>query len=123
MNSLRSVFKNVFEPFFQQERWAHIGEGFIKILLILLISMFLIRIGKQALNKFVEVRTNSPLRISERREATMVRLLQNVFSYVIYFVAGVMILETLSVDVRGLLAGAGIVGLGVGFGAQNLMKD
>lgn len=85
--------------------------------------MFLIRIGKQALNKFVEVRTNSPLRISERREATMVRLLQNVFSYVIYFVAGVMILETLSVDVRGLLAGAGIVGLAVGFGAQNLVKD
>ncbi|AYE48496.1 mechanosensitive ion channel family protein [Priestia megaterium] len=123
MNSLTSVFKNVFEPFFQEETWAHIGEGFIKILLILLISMFLIRIGKQALNKFVEVRTNSPLRISERREATMVRLLQNVFSYAIYFVAGVMILETLSVDVRGLLAGAGIVGLAVGFGAQNLVKD
>ncbi len=53
----------------------------------------------------------------------MVRLLQNVFSYAIYFVAGVMILETLSVDVRGLLAGAGIVGLAVGFGAQNLVKD
>jgi small conductance mechanosensitive channel len=34
-----------------------------------------------------------------------------------------MILETLSFDVKALLAGAGIVGLAVGFGAQNLVRD
>ena len=34
-----------------------------------------------------------------------------------------MILSVLTIDVKALIAGAGIVGLAVGFGAQNLVKD
>ena len=99
----------MFEPFFKKKR-GHILERIYKNS-VDSTYFHVFNSDWKALNKFVEVRTNSPLRISERREATMVRLLQNIFSYAIYFVAGVMILETLSVDVRGLLAGAGIVGL------------
>ncbi|HSH23975.1 MAG TPA: mechanosensitive ion channel family protein, partial [Massilibacterium sp.] len=51
------------------------------------------------------------------------RLIQNVVTYVIYFIALIMILEELNVPVKSLLAGAGIVGLAVGFGAQSLVKD
>lgn len=43
--------------------------------------------------------------------------------YVIYFIALVMILKAISFDVTAILAGAGVVGLAVGFGAQNLVRD
>ena len=39
------------------------------------------------------------------------------------FLAGVIVLERLGVDVGPILAGAGILGLGVGLGAQTLVKD
>ncbi|TYR80296.1 mechanosensitive ion channel family protein [Priestia megaterium] len=123
MESVQKVLQRIFQPMFNEETWTNIGEGAVKILLILLMAMLLIRVGKAMLNKVVEVRIKSPLRISERREATLIRLLQNVLTYTVYFVALVMILETLTIEVRGLLAGAGIVGLAVGFGAQNLVKD
>ncbi|GAA3318191.1 hypothetical protein GCM10020331_019970 [Ectobacillus funiculus] len=35
----------------------------------------------------------------------------------------VMILGVLGIDTKGLIAGAGVVGLAVGFGAQNLVRD
>ena len=63
------------------------------------------------------------LRVSERREATLMKLLQNVLTYAIYFIAILMILSTLTINVSAILAGAGIVGLAVGFGAQSLVKD
>jgi small conductance mechanosensitive channel len=63
------------------------------------------------------------LRTSERREETLSKLLDNVLSYVIYFIAFMMILSILGIDVKALLAGAGIVGLAIGFGAQSLVKD
>ena len=44
-------------------------------------------------------------------------------SYVVYFSAIIAILSTFGINVAGLLAGAGIVGLAVGFGAQSLVKD
>ncbi|UZM99596.1 mechanosensitive ion channel [Lysinibacillus sp. MHQ-1] len=69
------------------------------------------------------IRMRSPLNHSERRQRTISRLLQSVISYVVYFSAIIGILSSLNIKVAGLLAGAGIVGLAVGFGAQSLVKD
>ena len=53
----------------------------------------------------------------------MSKLLENILSYVIYFIAFMMILSVLGINVQALIAGAGIVGLAVGFGAKNLVQD
>ncbi|MDQ0220949.1 mechanosensitive ion channel family protein [Peribacillus cavernae] len=111
------------EQFLNENTWLNIGEGFIKIILILVISSFVIKLGKKIIKKFFEVRERSPLRISQRREATILRLLENILTYVVYFITFIMILEVMNIDVKALLAGAGIVGLAVGFGAQSLVKD
>src|SRR6185503_8099538 len=39
------------------------------------------------------------------------------------FIAVLMLLRELSIDVVPILTGAGIVGLAIGFGAQNLVRD
>ncbi len=71
----------------------------------------------------LRLRTRSPLKTSERREETLSKLLDNVLTYVVYFISFMMILSVLTIDVKALIAGAGVVGLAVGFGAQSLVKD
>lgn len=114
---------NIIDKLTQEAFWIGMGEGLLKIILILVISSLFIRIGKLAVQKFFVFRDKSPLRVSERRELTMVKLLENILTYVVYFVALMMILETLTINVTSLVAGAGIVGLAIGFGAQNLVRD
>nr|WP_233523087.1 mechanosensitive ion channel family protein [Peribacillus saganii] len=106
-----------------EETWLTFGEAVFKIIIILILSGIVIRLGKSAIRKFFLVRSRSPLRISERREATLSKLLQNVLTYVVFFISLMMILQAMTIDVKALLAGAGIVGLAVGFGAQSLVKD
>jgi small conductance mechanosensitive channel len=42
---------------------------------------------------------------------------------VIFTIVGVMVVSELGYDIGPLLAGAGIIGLALGFGAQSLVKD
>ncbi len=58
-----------------------------------------------------------------QRVKTLILLGESVLRYAILFIAGLAILGQVGVDVRPLLAGAGIAGLAVGFGAQNLVRD
>ncbi len=120
---LNKLYDKAMTQLRNEEMWMNIGMGFIKIILILLIAGIVIRLGRLAIQNIFRVRNSSPLRVSERRTATLIKLLENVLRYVVYFVVIVMILESLSIEIRALLAGAGIVGLAIGFGAQNLVRD
>lgn len=123
MGSIESVIHKLSEKFLNEDTWFTIGESILKIVAILIIAGLLIRVGKILTHNVFKVRTRSPLRFSERREATLMKLLDNILSYAVYFMAVIMILSALTIDVKALLAGAGIVGLAVGFGAQSLVKD
>lgn len=59
----------------------------------------------------------------KQRVTTLILLGDSVVKYVIIFVAGLTVLRQVGVDVTPVLAGAGVVGLAVGFGAQNLVRD
>ncbi|KZZ85440.1 mechanosensitive ion channel family protein [Bacillus sp. SJS] len=111
------------EYLLNEDLWIGIGFGILKIIMIIIVAALIIRVGNITIQKVLSLRGKSPLRISERRENTLAKLLSNVLAYVVYFAALLMVLETMSLDVKALLAGAGIVGLAVGFGAQNLVRD
>ncbi len=113
----------IWDSISSEQVWLGIGEGIFKIIAILVLGFIIIRVLKAAVRNMFKVRARTPLKVSERREATLLKLLENVITYVIYFIIIVMILSTLTIDVKGLIAGAGIVGLAVGFGAQNLVRD
>lgn len=64
--------------------------------------------------------------VSERRQqraATMGSVLRSISSVVVYGTAFVVILEEVGIPVAPILASASIVGVAVGFGAQNLVRD
>ena len=58
-----------------------------------------------------------------RRAATLGGILTNLVTASVVFVAVLMLLRELSIDVLPILTGAGIAGLAIGFGAQNLVRD
>jgi moderate conductance mechanosensitive channel len=58
-----------------------------------------------------------------QRAETVGALLKSVASFGIWSLAGLMALGTLGLDLGPLIAGAGIVGVAVGFGSQNLVRD
>jgi small conductance mechanosensitive channel len=60
---------------------------------------------------------------SEQKGRTLVPLLQSVSQYVLYFGSAMVMLDVLGIDTRPIMAGAGIVGLAVGLGAQSLVTD
>lgn len=57
------------------------------------------------------------------RAETIGALLRSTTTFVVWLVAAFMILGELGLDLAPLIAGAGIVGVAVGFGAQNLVRD
>jgi len=58
-----------------------------------------------------------------RRRATMFPLIRSTTAYAAYFATAALILSTLGFNVMPFLAGAGILGLVIGFGAQALIND
>ncbi|MGV2939285.1 mechanosensitive ion channel family protein [Mesobacillus sp. LC4] len=119
----QAFLNKISQKLMDEDLWFSFGEGVLKILAILIISALLIRIGKVAIHNFFKMKTRGPIRVSERREMTLMKLLENVLTYVVYFIAIMSILAAMTIDVKAMLAGAGIVGLAVGFGAQSLVKD
>jgi moderate conductance mechanosensitive channel len=68
---------------------------------------------------------NSPI-LSERRRQraeTIGSVLRSVTSFVLLGVASMLIVGELGVNLAPIIASAGIVGVAIGFGAQNLVKD
>lgn len=59
----------------------------------------------------------------EKRADTIQGLVGKALFILIWMVAGLMILKELNFDVRPLLAGAGVAGVAIGLGAQNIIKD
>ncbi|HWC79498.1 MAG TPA: mechanosensitive ion channel family protein [Pseudonocardiaceae bacterium] len=58
-----------------------------------------------------------------QRAATIASLLKSVASFIIYGIAVVLALAKIGINVAPIIASAGVIGVAVGFGAQNLVKD
>jgi small-conductance mechanosensitive channel len=59
----------------------------------------------------------------ENRAASISAVVSSTMAILIWVVASYLIIAVLGVDLAPLVAGAGLAGLAVGFGAQNLVKD
>lgn len=117
------VLKEAKSFLFSEETWISLAMSASKIVFIILLAAIVIKIGKVIIGRIFQVKLKGPLRHSERREQTILKLLENTLSYVVYFSAILAVLDVFTIDVKGLLAGAGVLGLAVGFGAQSLVKD
>lgn len=123
LSTYQRALESLWKKFTNEETWLAFGEGAVKITLTILAAWLIVKVGKIAIHNFFIIRSKAPLTFSERRENTLLKLMENVLAYVVYFIALVNILGVLTFDVKGLIAGAGVLGLAIGFGAQSLVKD
>lgn len=123
--TLLKELQTLWNYFKSPELWTMIGERFLKVILILIIALIVIRVGKKLIIRLFSGNANNrPTQLTKRREKTLRKLVQNALQYVVWFIAIVMILqEGFNLPIGSLIAGAGVVGLAIGFGAQNLVRD
>ena len=106
----------------------------LKIVLILSLSWGAVWLGKRLVHTFVvalprhiplpgPVADAAAQRREEQRNTSIERLLVSLLRFTVWFIAVVMVLDVLGVDIRPLLVSAGILGLAVSLGAQTLVKD
>jgi small conductance mechanosensitive channel len=77
-----------------------------------------------ALSSWIEFRLNpNRARLPGPRERTLLALLRNAATVVIATVTFMLVLSEVGVNIAPLLAGASVLGLAIGFGAQKLVQD
>jgi len=105
-----------------EEMWLQSLWVLVRVLLIYIVS----RVALWLINRMIDRVTGQRGRRTKlrvRRTQTMARLLKNVNVYAINIITFLLILGEFHVNLTPLLAGAGVVGLAIGFGAQTLVKD
>ena len=112
------------------EQWRSDALEFLrqdapKILVVLIIAfvlLWMLRVFTRRL-RALSKRQAFPTGIRSQQLATLAGVIKTGGIFVIVFSALIQILGVLSIDVKPLIASAGVVGLAIGFGAQTLVKD
>ena len=95
----------------------------LKMVAIILAAGVVIRLGRAAIDStFAADNTQAGL-AGNRRLQTLKALMRSVLQYAVYFISGLMVLDTFGVPTGSLIASAGLAGLAIGFGAQSLVRD
>lgn len=101
-----------------------VAAGLIAAQIIgILIAFFIVRaIGHKVISRFYGKLLKKG-DVTRGRALTLQSLSENVFGYVLIFILVATIFSIFGLSVASLIAGAGIVGLAIGFGAQGLVSD
>jgi len=97
---------------------AHAGPFLVRLVVALLVGVtifFVTRITSRVVVRALQSRSG--------RSKTIAPLVKGMLMLLGSFIALMMALAQLGIDVTAVLAGAGVVGLAIGFGAQSLVKD
>ena len=107
-----------------------IGMAVLHIAVILIGGWIAVRFSKKAIGKMGAIMTRLAREdadlsqaAAEKRVATLTGLLSTIARVSIWSIVVIVVLTEVGVDIAPILAGAGIAGLAVGFGAQNLVRD
>jgi small conductance mechanosensitive channel len=103
------------------QQWAL--EHGLKILGIIIVAWILIQFVKAAVSRFEKRFAGDSASEKAKRITTLSAIIRTTVIISIYTAALIMIIEECGIAIGPLLAGAGIAGLAIGFGAQSLVKD
>jgi small conductance mechanosensitive channel len=100
----------------------------LKIVLLVVIALIVTRIGTRAVRRFVRsLHTRAPLLANsaraDQRASTVGDALAGLLKVVTWAVTVLLVVDQLGVNLAPLIAGAGIAGIAIGFGAQSMVKD
>ncbi|MGI8684191.1 MAG: mechanosensitive ion channel family protein [Acidimicrobiales bacterium] len=113
---------------FGASTWEFILVRPLKVVLLLVAGIVAARIGSRAVRRFVRsLSARTPVGTgsarSEQRVSTVAKVLGGMVRAIVWIIVLLIVLGEIGVDLAPLLAGAGIAGIAIGFGAQSLVKD
>jgi len=112
-----------------QETWVgRLADGVLSAVVILLVADLLWQAMKAAIDrKLAEAADAGQPNTDEARQRARMRTLLPIFRNILFVlvvaVAAMMALAAMGVQIGPLIAGAGVVGVAVGFGAQTFVRD
>jgi small-conductance mechanosensitive channel len=100
-------------------------RGVVSAIIALLVADIAWRIIRALIDYKISEGTNGGIPAAARRSRmkTLLPILRNVIFVVLFTMAGLMVLSSMGIQIGPLLAGAGVAGVAIGFGAQTLVKD
>jgi small conductance mechanosensitive channel len=112
-----------FQTYFQMAGQWLFTSG-LRIVLILGLTIVAFKAARILSTKLLSIVKNKETDIEAmKRVDTLASVIRYIFTIAIFMVATMMVLRELGIEIGPILAAAGIVGLAVGFGAQNLVQD
>ena len=97
--------------------------GIIETVLDIFLIIFVFVSVWELVNAAVEVLINRSEGFQSSRANTLIPILRNLLMFIMLLLAGMVVMSELGIDIVPLLAGAGVLGIAIGFGAQKLVKD
>jgi len=98
-------------------RWLLAAVVDVSLVLLITLAAWLVATG------LIEAKLNSARGMPSARLQTLLSLFRNAIAVVLVTVAAMIVLAELGVNIGPLLAGAGVLGLAIGFGAQKMVQD
>ena len=96
----------------------------LKIIAILFLAKISVKIIGKIIDKSVrKAIRNDNKEGGEKRKETLIRIFIGFLRAIIWSVAAIMIISQFGLDIGPILAGAGILGVALGFGAQWVVRD
>jgi len=101
----------------------------IKIIGVLIIAFLADRVGRFFIDKSVRELVKPDKAVPDYREAekkredTLNKIFNNILRILILVVVVLTILPQIGINITGLLAGAGVIGIAIGLGARSLIQD
>jgi small conductance mechanosensitive channel len=112
---------------------AILRDDGLALLVIVVVAFVVLRFGRLAIHGIVEALLDreategtaqelSAIEVRKRID-TLDHLGSNVVRFFVVVIAGIMVLGRIGLDIGPAIAGLGVVGIAVGFGAQSLVRD
>lgn len=99
-------------------------EVALKIVVILILMYVIIKLGNRIITKYVSRQKDFRISLDDKKAKTVGAILKSILRYSVYFFGVFTIITVISPKVGATgLTFAGIGGVAIGFGAQNLIKD
>lgn len=95
-------------------------SGFV---LVFLLICFIVVVAWEGINAAMEYGMNDKSTLDSTRVQTLMPVVRNLVFFAIVLLSSLVLLSELGIDIVPLLAGAGVLGIAVGFGAQTMVKD
>jgi small conductance mechanosensitive channel len=96
----------------------------VTIAVIIVVTALLLEIMDAIIERYLAPKDSfGRVVVRSARVRTLLPLIRNAFRVVLGVMVTLIVLSELGINIAPLLAGAGVVGLAIGFGAQTLVKD